>query len=212
VAEETEKPAGGAAEAPKAAPAAKPKGPEAKDASDHPLVKSILSAEPGCIVSAKEFAGEITVEIFADRIVAVCRHLKEKEGFNYLVELFGADYLNWKGWAAERFAVIYVLYSFSKNDRIRLRLGVPDATAVASVTGVWRAANWPEREVWDLYGIPFSGHPNLERILTWEGFNGHPLRKDFPVEGIDTGAAIYPEVWPEGGGPPEKDPNRKVVS
>ena len=76
-----------------------------------------------------------------------------------------------------------------------------EATAVPTVTAVWKTANWHERETWDMMGIRFEGHPNLERILMWEGFNGHPLRKDFPVRGIDTGARIYPEVFPEGGGP-----------
>jgi hypothetical protein len=74
-------------------------------------------------------------------------------------------------------------------------------TPVPSVTSIWRTANWHERETFDMFGIQFSGHPNLERILMWEGFNGYPLRKDFPVRGIDTGARIYPEVFPEGGGP-----------
>jgi NADH:ubiquinone oxidoreductase subunit C len=72
---------------------------------------------------------------------------------------------------------------------------------VPSVVSVWTTANWMEREVYDMFGVIFDGHPNLERILTWEGFNGHPLRKDFPVEGIDTGAAIYPDTYPPGGGP-----------
>jgi hypothetical protein len=66
---------------------------------------------------------------------------------------------------------------------------------------VWKTANWHERETFDMFGIVFEGHPNLERILMWDGFNGHPLRKDFPIRGIDTGARIYPEVFPEGGGP-----------
>jgi hypothetical protein len=69
------------------------------------------------------------------------------------------------------------------------------------VSSVWKTANWHERETFDMFGIEFAGHPNLERILMWDGFNGHPLRKDFPVRGIDTGARIYPEVFPEGGGP-----------
>jgi hypothetical protein len=69
------------------------------------------------------------------------------------------------------------------------------------VSSVWKTANWHERETFDMLGIEFAGHPNLERILMWDGFNGHPLRKDFPIRGIDTGARIYPEVFPEGGGP-----------
>jgi hypothetical protein len=84
---------------------------------------------------------------------------------------------------------------------VRLRVWTDEATPVPSVTSVWKTANWHERETFDMLGIQFSGHPNLERILMWEGFNGHPLRKDFPIRGIDTGARIYPEVFPEGGGP-----------
>ena len=84
---------------------------------------------------------------------------------------------------------------------MRIRVATDEDEPVPSVTSVWKTANWHERETWDMLGITFSGHPNLERILMWEGFNGHPLRKDFPVRGIDTGARIYPEVFPEGGGP-----------
>ena len=90
--------------------------------------------------------------------------------------------------------------------------GAADGEEVPSIASVYLAADWPERETWDMFGIRFSGHPDLRRILTWEGFHGHPLRKDFPVEGIDTGAAVYPEEWPEGAGPGPNDPNRKVVS
>jgi NADH-quinone oxidoreductase subunit C len=76
-----------------------------------------------------------------------------------------------------------------------------EATPVPTVSHVWRAANWPEREVYDMYGVRFAGHPDMTRILLWEGFNGYPLRKDFPVEGIDTGSAIYPEYYEETAGP-----------
>jgi hypothetical protein len=93
------------------------------------------------------------------------------------------------------------MYSFRKNNRVRLRVFTDEETAIPSVTSVWKTANWHERETFDMLGIQFEGHPNLERILMWEGFNGHPLRKDFPVRGVDTGARIYPEVFPAGGGP-----------
>ncbi len=143
------------------------------------------------------------------KIVDVCRHLKEKEAFTYLVDLTAVD---WKE-RQPRFDVVYWLHSFEKdNFRIRLRAGVADGEACPTVSGVWLTANWMEREVFDLFGITFSGHPDLRRILTWDGFQGHPLRKDFPVEGIDTGAAIYPDRYPDGGGPAPDDSNRKVVS
>ena len=104
----------------------------------------------------------------------------------------------------------------SRGGRVTAVAGTVAAPATfylgATGGGVWKTANWLEREAWDLFGIHFEGHPGLERILTWEGFNGHPLRKDFPVEGVDTGAAIYPDDFPEGGGPPEKNPYAKVVS
>jgi NADH-quinone oxidoreductase subunit C len=93
------------------------------------------------------------------------------------------------------------MHRFSDSRRLRFKLRVADGVEVPTVTGVWKVANWMEREAFDMFGIYFADHPNLERILTWEGFNGHPLRKDFPVEGIDTGAAIYPDVYPPGGGP-----------
>jgi NADH-quinone oxidoreductase subunit C len=111
-----------------------------------------------------------------------------------------------------RFDVVYHFYSFSKNDRIRVKCAAADGEEVPSIASVYLAADWSEREIWDMFGIRFAGHPDLRRILTWEGFHGHPLRKDFPLEGIDTGAAIYPEEWPEGAGPGPNDPNRKVVS
>ncbi len=83
------------------------------------------------------------------------------------------------GW---RFEVVYHLYSLTKNHRLRLKVPLPEATpAVPSLTALWAAANWYEREVWDMYGIRFDGHPNLTRILMYKGFDGHPLRKDYPV-------------------------------
>jgi NADH-quinone oxidoreductase subunit C len=182
--------------------------PGAVDASGHPWVASIRAALPDTVVSAKEFAGQVTVVVEKDAIARVARHLKDAEDFKYCVDVTAVD---WKE-RAPRFDVVYHFYSFSKNDRIRVKCGVADGEEVPSISAVFLAANWCERETWDMFGIKFSGHPDLRRILTWEGFQGHPLRKDFPLEGINTGAAIYPEEWPEGGGPSKNDSNRKVVS
>ena len=169
----------------------------------------LAAAVPGAILSAKEFLGETTVEVAPGKIVEACRHLKEKEGFTYLVDLTAVD---WKE-RAPRFDVVWFLHSFKRgNERVRLKAGIALDAPCPTMTGVFKTANWMEREVFDLFGIPFEGHPDLRRILTWDGFHGHPLRKDFPVEGIDTGAAIYPDRYPDGGGPADGDSNRKTVS
>jgi NADH-quinone oxidoreductase subunit C len=165
-----------------------------------PLVAAAVSRAGDAIVDAKEQVGEITLFVDRDRIVDVCRAFKS-DGFVYLVDLCGVDYSKFPNHTGPRFAVVYTLYSFQKNARVRLRVWTPENEPVPSVTPVWRTANWHERETYDMLGIVFSDHPNLERILMWEGFNGFPLRKDFPIRGIDTGARIYPEVFPEGGGP-----------
>jgi len=205
VADEAPKPA--PAPAPAAAAAAK-KGPVAADASAKPLVAGLAAALPGAVLSAKEFVGETTVDVALDKILEALRHLKN-ESFTYLVDLTAVD---WKD-RQPRFDVVYYLHSFQRgNERIRLKVKVAEGEACPSATAVFETSNWMEREVFDLFGIPFANHPDLRRILTWEGFNGHPLRKDFPVEGIDTGAAIYPDRYPDGGGPASDDPNRKTLS
>lgn len=188
-----------------AKPAARP---AAVDALAHPWVVSIGAAVPGAVLAAKEFAKQVTVTVPREKIVEIARHLKDAEDFKYCVDVTAVD---WRD-RQPRFDVVYHFYSFSKNGRIRVKLGCADGEEVPSIATTFLAANWPEREVWDLYGIRFSGHPDLRRIVTWDGFQGHPLRKDFPIEGIDTGAAIYPEEWPAGGGPAPDDPNRKVLS
>ena len=212
------KPAAGGA-LPAAAPAApkpvapaappKPAGPKPTDASGKPLVAALAAAVPWAVLEASEFVGETTVKVAPEHLVQACRFLKEKEGFTYLVDLTAVD---WKD-RPLRFDVLLLLHSFSRGqERLRLKVAVAEAGACPTVTGVWETANWMEREAFDMYGVRFDGHPDLRRILTWDGFQGHPLRKDFPIEGIDTGAAIYPDRYPEGGGPGPKDTNRKVLS
>jgi NADH-quinone oxidoreductase subunit C len=205
-------PAAAAQAAPAAAkPAAPPKAPVPApvDAMGEPLVAALAAAVPGAVIGAKKMVGQTTIELVPDKLVEACRHLKDKETFTFLVDLTAVD---WKE-RAPRFDVVYWAHSFARNnERVRLKVGVADGAACPTVSGVWETANWMEREVFDLFGISFEGHPDLRRILTWDGFQGHPLRKDFPVEGIDTGAAIYPDRYPEGGGPAPDDKNRKVVS
>jgi NADH-quinone oxidoreductase subunit C len=194
-----------------AAPAAPPKpaAPKPTDASGKPLIAALAAAVPGAVLEAYEFVGETTAKIALEHLVAACRYLKDKEGFTYLVDETAVD---WKD-RQPRFDVLLLLHSFSRGqERLRLKVGVAEDGACPTVTGVWETANWMEREAFDMYGVRFDGHPDLRRILTWDGFQGHPLRKDFPIEGIDTGAAIYPDRYPEGGGPGPKDTNRKVLS
>jgi NADH/F420H2 dehydrogenase subunit C len=184
-------------------PPAAPTAPPARSVDEikrDPLVAAAVERVDDAVTGAKEQVGEITLFVDRERIVEVCQAFKD-DGFVYLVDLSGVDYSKFPNHTGLRFGVAYTLYSFQKNARVRLRVWTDEQTPVPSVSSVWKTANWHERETFDMLGIQFSGHPNLERILMWEGFNGHPLRKDFPVRGIDTGARIYPEVFPEGGGP-----------
>src|SRR3954463_13092358 len=185
-----------------AAPAAPavPAGRSIDEIKRDPLVARACERAGDAIISAKEFVGEISLTVARDRIVEVAKAFRD-DGFNYLVDLAGVDYSKFPNYKGDRFAISYTLYSFSKNNRVRLKVTTDETTPIPSVTSVWKTANWHERETFDMLGIVFEGHPNLERILMWEGFNGYPLRKDFPIRGIDTGARIYPEVFPEGGGP-----------
>ena len=176
----------------------KPVPPEHADASNDPDVAALSTSVAGSVLGADWFAGHVTVSIPRDKVPEVCRFLKDERKFAFLVDLTAVD---WPEREEGRFDVVYWMHRFEDSKRLRLRAVLPESEPIASVTGVWKTANWLEREAYDMFGILFDGHPSLERILTWEGFNGHPLRKDFPVEGIDTGAAIYPDVYPPGGGP-----------
>ncbi|ASY69660.1 MAG: NADH-quinone oxidoreductase subunit C [Sinorhizobium fredii] len=116
-----------------------------------------------------------------DRIVELCRFLKQHPAlrFDFLSDICGVDYYP----EAPRYEAVYHLYSLPNKWRIRIKCRLGDPPRVPSVTGVWRTANWHEREAWDMYGISFEGHPDLRRIYMWEGFEGFPQRKDFPLRG-----------------------------
>lgn len=133
--------------------------------------------------------GEITATVAAKDYLEACRILKEADGcrFEQMIDLCGVDYSEYRmgEWDGARYAVVVHLLSVSLNQRVRVRVFCPDddMPELASVTGLWSAANWFEREAFDLFGIMFTGHDDLRRILTDYGFIGHPFRKDFPISG-----------------------------
>jgi len=172
--------------------------PEWAEADEDPLVEAVRAAHAEAVQSARILAGDLVLEVARGEIRDVCRTLKEAQGYTLLVDLLGAHFPDR---AEEPFEVVYILYSLETNRRVRLQVRTAEGVEVPSVTPVFAGANWPEREVYDMYGVRFEQHPDMTRILLWEGFNGFPLRKDFPVEGIDTGAAIYPEFYEETAGP-----------
>ena len=143
-------------------------------------VKAALSAALGpMLVEAREEYGEIILTVARDRIEDALRLLRDEHDYQQLMEIAGADYPN----RAERFEVVYMLLSLNKNHRIMVKLATDEATPVPTVTTLWPVAGWLEREVFDMYGVLFAGHPDLRRILTDYGFQGHPFRKDFPLTG-----------------------------
>jgi len=135
---------------------------------------------PGAIRNGKWDRGEVTLEVAPERIVEVCRFLKSERQFVRLSDVTAVDWYPQE----PRFEVVYHLHSLERNERLRLKCRLPGQDPeLDSVTAVWRSANWYEREVYDLFGIRFRNHPDLRRILMPEDWEGHPLRKDYPVHG-----------------------------
>lgn len=141
------------------------------------------------IVSMTEYVGELTIEVKASDWLTVAKLLRDRPElrFEQLIDLCGVDYSEYGegGWEGKRFAAVSHLLSVSNNLRLRVRVFAEDDQfpMMDSVVDVWPVANWNEREAFDLYGIIFSGHPDLRRILSDYGFIGHPFRKDFPLVG-----------------------------
>jgi NADH-quinone oxidoreductase subunit C len=146
------------------------------------LGSHVAASLPDAVSGHEVGHGELMLEVRRDSIERVCGFLRDdpKCLFKVFVDLCGVD---WPQRLPERFDVVYNLLSMKHNRRIRVKLTASEETPVPSVTGVWSAAGWWERETWDLFGIMFDGNPDLRRILTDYGFEGHPLRKDFPLTG-----------------------------
>ena len=153
-------------------------------------LQAALEAALGArITHLKRERGEITITVSAADSLAVATQLRDDRtlGFEQLIDLCGVDYSSYKDmpWDGPRFCVVTHLLSLANNWRVRLKVFAPDddLPVVPSLTPVWNAGNWFEREAFDMYGIIFEGHDDLRRILTDYGFIGHPMRKDFPVTG-----------------------------
>lgn len=173
---------------------------------NHPALQPLKAKFPHIKFLVGEFRDMVTVVVPRDSILDVCRFLRDEPALKYeqLTELHGVDYLNYPG-AQHRFAVNYGLTSISNNSRIWLKVfldpqldtspgkdfrdeeviekGDP-GLKLDSITSVWPGAEWMEREAYDMFGIIFVGHPDLRRILTWNGFGSYPLRKDYPLRGV----------------------------
>jgi NADH-quinone oxidoreductase subunit C len=131
------------------------------------------------VIASREEYGEIVIDVARDQIEQVLRTLRDDEAFQQLMDIAGVDYPD----RAERFEVVYCLLSVTRNLRLIVKVSTDEATPVPTVTTLWPNAGWYEREVYDMFGVLFAGNPDLRRILTDYGFQGHPFRKDFPLTG-----------------------------
>ena len=156
------------------------------------IAEKIKEKFPEEVVEVTDFRAQVSVIVKKDRIIDICRYLHDdpRLNFDHLHDLCGVDY---HGKKEPRFEVVYNLYSIKYRHKIRVRAQVPENDPnIRTVTSIWAGANWHERECFDMFGIIFKGHPDLRRILLPEDWEGHPLRKDYPLKGPE------PEKdWPE---------------
>ena len=145
------------------------------------LAEQIKKKFSDVVTAAGAPLGDETVYVEREGLLPLMKVLKTDPAFQFdmLMDLFGMDFLHWEE-KALRFEVVYNLYSSALHHRFFVKVGLPEKEPVVdSVAALWPAADWYEREVWDMFGVSFKGHPNLKRILMYEEFKGHPLRKDY---------------------------------
>ncbi|OYX66669.1 MAG: NADH-quinone oxidoreductase subunit C [Sphingomonadales bacterium 32-64-17] len=166
-------------------------------ASNEGVLDTLTAALGAKVVTAKEEHGEIVITVARGEIENALRALRDEHAYQQLMEIAGADYPG----RAERFEVVYMLLSLTKNHRIMVKVQAAEDTPVPTVTTLWPVAGWLEREVFDMYGVLFEGNTDLRRILTDYGFEGHPFRKDFPLTGYqelryseEEGRVVYEPV------------------
>lgn len=145
------------------------------------LIKNIKERFNSSIIDTIIFRNEVTHVIKKDNLLQICKFLKDdpQMQFNFLVDVVGVDYFPQK----PRFEIVYHLYSIPKKHRIRLKIKVDENETVPSLVSVWKAADWAEREVYDMFGLVFENHPSLKRIYLSQDWEGFPLRKDYPLRG-----------------------------
>ncbi len=198
-----------AAAAPAAKPAAKkpapkpkappepPKGPEdpapPDDLEPPAFIAALQQAHPDAVEQLSYWVGDWTVIVKLEALIDVATYLRDADdaSFDYCSDLTASD---WPP-REKRFDVIYCLYSTRRRHRVRIKVRAGEEDQVASVSGLWTAANWFEREVWDMFGVKFAGHPDLRRILMPEGWQGFPQRKDYPLEGPGELLLESPMEW-----------------
>jgi NADH-quinone oxidoreductase subunit C len=150
-----------------------------REMANHPAVSAIVAWNAEALTDARWDRNELTLTIAREEIVAAARTVQQA-GYNFLEDVTAVDWFP----AIPRFQISYHIVSHSHKERIRLRVLIDDASpSLESITEVWPSANYYEREVFDLFGVRFDGHPNMRRIMMPEDWSGHPLRKDYPVEG-----------------------------
>ena len=154
--------------------------PAPKFASNEGVAEALAHSLGAMLLAFKEEHGEIVLTVERDRIEDALRILRDDFGYQQLMEIAGVDYPQ----RPERFEVVYMLLSVTRNHRVMVKVTAAESTPVPTVTTLWPVAGWLEREVFDLYGVLFAGNTDLRRILTDYGFDGHPLRKDFPTTGF----------------------------
>lgn len=150
-----------------------------KFASNEGVLDKLLKALDDMVLASKEEHGEIVITVKRDAIEDALRILRDDHEYHQMVEMAGVDFPD----RAERFEVVYMLLSLTKNHRVMIKLSTDENTPVPTITSLWPNAGWLEREVFDMYGVKFAGNNDLRRILTDYGFEGHPFRKDFPLTG-----------------------------
>jgi NADH-quinone oxidoreductase subunit C len=144
------------------------------------IIEHIDAELPGTVTDRHAFRGDQTIVVAKASFLPLVDFLY-REGFQLLVDITAVDWPE----REQRFDVVYHWLNLASQERLRVKVAVADAEAMPTLTGRFKTADWFEREVFDLFGIPFEGHPNLTRLLTWQDFPGHALRKDFPLDGGD---------------------------